>query len=617
MYISKISIKNYRNFGNIPFVMKLKKFTTIIGSNNVGKTNLLESIGLILSQDITMFRKRMLQVEDINYTSRLRFKEEIIKYSIPANEIQFPEVVVELTFEDMDKKQLSVVGDWFSTKKMNKAKLTYVFKTVNSFDKEAWIESTRDRIKQIQKDRSDITEEELLQFVEFPIQSYRYGIYGGNESTNRVDPYFLGMLKFELLDALRDSEKELIANSDYKLLYKILNQGSENAYEDVKEILSDLDKKIKNNTQLTLIKDTLVDQLNKISLHDSGENNIDFHFSTLETGDILKKLSLIYGQDPITIERNGLGRNNLLYISLILSQLIQKENSEVYFRVVGIEEPEAHLHPHLQKHLSTNVEQINADRKDLQIILTSHSTHITSSLNMENTVVLYKENTELKSHYIIDGFDEGKAGERHRRYLEKYLDATNSSMFYARNIILVEGISEQILIPELFKLRFGLTLESVGCNIINVNGVAFKHFLEVIKNGYFIKGVVLTDGDEGKKTENRAKNLKDDYKDYKSNIAVEINKDTFEKELIRSNREGVAKTVLMKALIRTRPRKGAEYQEKNPGKSMDVDNFFELIDEYKSEFAFNLSDELIKNDKKNFEIPEYIETAFDFIMDVK
>ncbi|MCG6171641.1 AAA family ATPase, partial [Anoxybacillus sp. LAT_11] len=63
MYISKISIKNYRNFGNKPFKMKLNKFTAIIGENNVGKTNLLDSIGLILSQDITMFKKRMLELE--------------------------------------------------------------------------------------------------------------------------------------------------------------------------------------------------------------------------------------------------------------------------------------------------------------------------------------------------------------------------------------------------------------------------------------------------------------------------------------------------------------------------------------------------------------------------
>ncbi|RSK36625.1 AAA family ATPase [Bhargavaea beijingensis] len=40
MYISEILIKNYRNFSNEPFKMELRKFTTIIGANNVGKNEL-------------------------------------------------------------------------------------------------------------------------------------------------------------------------------------------------------------------------------------------------------------------------------------------------------------------------------------------------------------------------------------------------------------------------------------------------------------------------------------------------------------------------------------------------------------------------------------------------
>ncbi|WP_226036613.1 ATP-dependent nuclease [Aquibacillus saliphilus] len=615
MYISKISLKNYRNFGNIPFEMKLKKFTTIIGSNNVGKTNLLESIGLILSQDITMFRKRILQVEDINYATRLKFKQDILNQSIPFDKLEFPEVKVQLTFEGMDNKQLSVVGDWFSTKTMDKAKLTYVFKPTNNFDREAWVTKQRGNIKLLMSERKGIKQEDLLKFIEFPIKSYQYIIYGGNDRTNRVDPYFLSMLKLELLDALRDAKRELIANGDYKLLYRILNQGEENAYEDIKEVLSDLDEKIRGNDQLSDIRKTLIEHLNKISLQGTGENNIDFHFSTLETGDILKKLSLIYGQEPITIDRNGLGRNNLLYISLILSRLAPEENIDTCFRIVGIEEPEAHLHPHLQKHLATNIEQINAKRDDLQIILTSHSTHITSSLNTENMAVLYRDGSDIKKHYITDGFEETKKGKEHRRYLEKYLDATKSSMFYARRILLVEGIAEQILVPLLFNLSYGKTLDSIGCNIINVNGVAFRHFLEIIRNGYFIKCVVLTDGDVGKKSENRAVNLKNDYEKPYSTIKVEVNKETFEKELIEANKSGLGKEILLEALNHTRLNKGPEYAKEIKNNEIETDIFFGMIEDYKSEFAFNLGDEIKNVNKDAFQVPNYIKEGFEFILD--
>lgn len=53
------------------------------------------------------------------------------------------------------------------------------------------------------------------------------------------------MLKLELLDALRDAKRELIANGDYKLLYRVLNQNDESAYEDIKGVLGNLDEKLK------------------------------------------------------------------------------------------------------------------------------------------------------------------------------------------------------------------------------------------------------------------------------------------------------------------------------------------------------------------------------------
>ncbi|MCK6208324.1 AAA family ATPase [Bacillus infantis] len=613
MYISHISIKNYRNFGNESFTTKLKKFTTIIGENNIGKTNLLESIGLILSQDITMFRKRMLQLDDINYKSRIKFKEDVLDTTIPPEYVKFPEVEVQLTFQEMDTIQLSVVGDWFSDNSMDKAKLTYLFRPANGFNCKEWVEKQREYIQKIKEENKELQEEKLLNSIEFPIKKYQYLIYGGNDSTNRADPYFLGMLKLELLDALRDAKRELIANGDYKLLYRVLNQNDESAYKDIKGVLGNLDEKIKGNLQLKNIRKTLIEQLEKISLYEtSGSNNVDFHFSSLETGEILKKLSLIYGQEPISIERNGLGRNNLLYISLILSRLAPDNNIETCFRIVGIEEPEAHLHPHLQRHLASNIQSINEKREDLQIILTSHSTHITSSLNMDNMVVLFNESGKVKEHFILDGFENNKKGKVHRHYLEKYLDATKSSMFYARKIILVEGIAEEIIVPVLYQLFSKKAIESIGCNIVNVNGVAFKHFLEIIKNGYFIKCAVLTDGDVGKKTENRADNLKKEYEITNSPIKVEVNKETFEKELISANKSSKGKKILLNALKATRPINGPKYIAEIGDKDIDTNTFFDLIEDYKSEFAFNLCDELKKKDVE-FEIPTYIKNAFEFI----
>jgi putative ATP-dependent endonuclease of the OLD family len=631
MYISKLSVKNYRNFGEEKFAIPLKPFTAIIGENNIGKSNLIECIGLVLSQDITMFKKRFLDIDDINSKTKEKFKKSIVDLiddeKIDEAKIKFPDVRVELILDELDEDQLAVVGDWFFEKTFTKAKLTYWFKPRAGFKRQDWIE------KQVANLRGLISEgkvkkADLFHHVEFPIDQYEYIIFGGNNPTNKCDPYFLKMLKLEVLDALRDAKKELVANGEYKLLYRILNKNYESDFVEVQSVLGELNQKLKENKKLDSIKRELSTYLDRLLLSNPSElNSIDFNFSSPEVIEILKKLSIVYGENPISIERNGLGKNNILFISLVLSHLASQadDKTKLAFRVIGIEEPEAHLHPHLQTHLAKNIGNIiyiddKADKKiekkkDTQIIVTSHSTNITTSIDLNNLVILYREKEKIMYHYILDGFSDKKEGQKHIKYLKKYLDATNSAMFYARRVILVEGISEQILVPLFFEMKYKKTLESIGANIINVNGVAFKHFLEIIKNGYFIKCGVLTDRDKGKKTEKRAENLKEQYKVNNDVIAIEINDDTFEKEILNYNLKGKGRELLLRVFKQLHPRKYTEV-EKNWTERIDAKTYFESIESDKSDFAFALHEELLK-DSTDFAIPDYILSIFEFIMGEK
>ncbi|MDY0388936.1 MAG: AAA family ATPase [Methanolobus sp.] len=633
MIIRKLTIENYRNYTS--FEVELKKFTLIIGENNIGKTNLLNALGLIFSQEITFYKKRQLEIDDINYKATDKLRTEIAQGTIPANDIQFPSVKVEVILEDFNSNadQEAIVGDWFIDKDLKQAKLTYIFNKRKDLTK--WVDEQREKISKIQKKEGENDIDffnRKKSLIDFPIKAYEYNIYGGLDSTKRVDNYFLRMLRFEFLGALRDAKTELIASNDYRLLYKILSNRPENKFEDLKEQLTVLNEKIKENTELKEIQKQISTYLKKISLDSDDNNKVEFLFSKVEETELLKKLSLIYGNDPVNVERNGLGRNNLLYISLIISHLTNSadNNTKIFFRLVGIEEPESHLHPHLQQHLADNIQSETSE--NLQLIITSHSTHITSKLDLENTVVLFydKKSQCHKSHYILNGFaDENgkinKAGKETQRYLRRYLDATKSTMFFARKIILVEGISEQLLLPKLFKLHTNKTLEEVGCNLVNVNGVAFKHFLELIKNGYFIKCLALTDSDSNTQTENRAEDLKTAYQTpNESIIRIEISAEsTFEKDLIAANKNGDGKDILLKAIEITRPVKGKELKEATISEIV-LDDFFKLIEsrkadgkkesDFKAAFATDLLDTLTTSDKSNqFNIPKYIKDGFDFI----
>lgn len=592
MYISNLSIKNFRNFTD--FNIELKPFTLIIGENNTGKTNLLESLCLIFGQEISMFRRRILNIDDINYKSLKEFKERVCNLEIEPDSINFPEVKIEVVMTGFDDGQASIVGDWFIDENLEKAKLTYTFSL-----RQGW----RNKIDWIKEERKKGD----VNLVDFPIDEYEYHIYGG-VSQNKADLYLLKMLKMELLDALRDAKKELIASGDYRLLYRILNNRDKKNYADIQKALVDLQGKVKIDPEFQKITLEIKTYLDKISLQeDDAENSVDFKFISPELCEILKKLSLIYGSNPISVERNGLGRNNLLYISLILSHLIGGGSGadSTFFRLIGIEEPESHLHPHLQLHLSKNIKSNYSD--DLQIIITSHSPYIASQLDLGNMHIIYKEDCNIREHNLLAGIQPDSDTDR---YLRKFLDATNSTMFFAKKIILVEGISEQILIPKLFEIYSrGKTLEKCGCNIVNVNGLAFKHFLEIIKNGYFIRCAVYTDNDGN----SRAENLKKEFETGSDVIKILITSEkTFEKDLISVNKSGDGKNTLLDALCKTKPTNGNKLKTSIGEKDIDIDAFFSEIEKYKSAFSFDVL--TLLEESKSINIPQYIKEGFDHLL---
>lgn len=601
MHVSHLTIQNYRNFTT--FDIDLHPFTLVIGGNNTGKSNMLDAICLLLSQEITIFRKRILQTDDINYSVVQKFKQQVADSSIALADVEFPYVKITITLTDFNDSQEAVVGDWFTNKEMTEAKLAYIFSLRQGWqNKEEWLEKQRE----LANSGGQISPEA----VHFPIEEYEYTINGGNGQQTRVDPYFLRMLRMELLDALRDAKRELSASGENRLLYRVLNNRDKTKFAPLQEAIVALSEKVKNDQEFNAIKTEIKAYLDKISLQENNaDNTVSFKFTSPELNEILRKLTLEYGTDPIGVERNGLGRNNLLFISLVLSHLVgeMEGTNNTFFRLVGIEEPESHLHPHLQHHLSENIKE--EARDDMQVILTSHSPYITSQLDLNTTHVLYKDNGQIREHKLLNGLDDNS---KTVRYLKKFIDVTNSAMFFAQRVILVEGNAEQILLPKFFEIHTeGNTLESYGCSVINVHGLAFAHFLKIIKNGYFVKSVALTDQDGNQ----RGQDLKSEYEEPGGVIKVSITQDdTFEIDLIKANLTGNGKKTLFKALCRTKTTNGPLLETSTGDDPIDPDLFFDEIEDYKTEFAFDLLTTL--NEPSNdLALPDYIIEAFDHILD--
>lgn len=214
----------------------------------------------------------------------------------------------------------------------------------------------------------------------------------------------------------------------------------------------------------------------------------------LTESDIFSVLELIIKDTEglsLSITNNGLGYNNLIYIALLLSKM-QVESDGKYmgsnakvFPILVIEEPEAHLHPTMQSDFIHFLHKNLEKKKVKQAFVTTHSTHISSILDLEQIIVFYKEGNETKVSYP------GKALEdepESKKYIQRFLDATKSNMLFAEKIIFVEGITEQLLVP-VFAEYMGKSLEKNHVAVINVGGKYFDHFLKLFNpsNEYSIK----------------------------------------------------------------------------------------------------------------------------------
>jgi putative ATP-dependent endonuclease of the OLD family len=198
-------------------------------------------------------------------------------------------------------------------------------------------------------------------------------------------------------------------------------------------------------------------------------------------------------RDGLPLSSNGLGINQLIYASIVLSRRGSASADRHVHRFFLIEEPEAHLHPQLQDSFFHALNQI----ADHQIFVTSHSPTITAKTDIDKIIVMRfaAATGAVQPLHLADAFA-GK--EQDKRYVHKFLDVTRSQLLFANGALFVEGITEALLMQRFSEL-IGLNLRDHGVEVIVIDSnEGFEHFRPLFagERGPYSRGVFVTDGDE-------------------------------------------------------------------------------------------------------------------------
>ncbi|MFC6670157.1 ATP-dependent nuclease [Marinobacterium aestuariivivens] len=336
MKISSVSLKGFRNFNDA--LVRFNDSTLIIGGNDIGKSNMLHALRILLDKSIS---ETELEPSELDFH---------IKGSGVCDK-------AEITIHFVDVVEDAVLS---------------VLKGNVSDDGEVYIRYVANR--------SDLSFQILLGYSLDELQAIN-------------SRFYLKYVNLKYIESQRDLERFI--SREKRQLLKIAQQSltddeikeDEDLFSEISRDLVTLNDKISQLVYVDRATKDVNNELKKLAHHYS-DYEVQLDTGAIQVSDFIDRLKLGANNNGSSVMLGGDGRNNQILLALWKAKSAREHDldNEVVFYV--IEEPEAHLHPHQQRKLASYL----IDELPGQSIISSHSPQIAAKFSPDSIIRLLLKN---------------------------------------------------------------------------------------------------------------------------------------------------------------------------------------------------------------------------------
>lgn len=464
MKITRLEASNFKSFGNDGTIANFEmSLNTIVGENNVGKSNLIK----IIQKIIELLRGQGSKDEDYHNgdpqnTMRLYLegKLEDSDITILMRSLNIPNILRE-GFEKLFGNDMNIRCELSRLRGHQiEAKLGIMYIIPNHAS-----------MKKIEQGRATMQIFDLANLLitsEKQPEKWHDSVINQFNSASRNNPnvnHIIGLGNIQIFQILANllSQKVIFFSES-----RSPTQQSEQKLTSPNIGLANLLYKLKNSG----VKDrTRFDQI---------KSRFSSVFPHLKLDVIEGPQIVLAKSDSFEVNQESVS-SGIIEIINILTHLIALEQYTII-----LDEPELHLHPHAMRTISNIIRESS---KNNQIICITHSTSFVYLDNITQIILVRDVKGQSKAIKINDNYFDDEDTKK----LLRITNAEQKEFLFSKSVLLVEGDTEFGAMP-IFARKCGLHIDENNISVISVDSHFFATFIKMLK-GFEIPLIVMCDND--------------------------------------------------------------------------------------------------------------------------